>query len=94
MSVLGIQLAVAELLVVLLDVACAGSLEEVVACVHLHAEALQRVDDLLHVGDDGLVLRVVLDLCEEVVHDGRVDGELHLLRIDHDELQLGGMFLI
>ena len=93
MSVFGVQLAVAELLVVFLQVAGAGFLQQVVAVVHLYAEALQRVHHFLYVGDNRLVV-LVLDLCQEVIDYRRIDAELHLLRVNHHQLQLCRVLLI
>ena len=95
MAVLRVELPFAELLVVFLDVPCVSLLQEVVAVVHLYAEALERLDDLVHVGDDGFFhVFVAFDLCQEVVHDGGIEAELHLLRVNHHELQLCRMLLV
>ena len=51
----GGELALAELGVVLLDVAHLRQLQQVVAGIHLRTQRVERVDDLLHIGDDGVV---------------------------------------
>ena len=93
MSVFGVQLAVAELLVVFLQIAGAGFLQQVVAAVHLYAEALQRVHHFLNVCDDGLVV-LVLYLRQEMIDYGCIDAEFHLLRVNHYQLQFCRVLLI
>ena len=92
MALLGVQAAVDELLVVLLDVAHVGRLQQVVACVHLHTDGVQRLHHLGDVGDDGFGL--VGQLGQEVVLDDGVDAEFHLLGVDEHKLQLGGVLLV
>ena len=95
MAVVRVELALAELLVVLLHVPCMSFLQEVVAVVHLDAKALERLYHLVHIGDDGLLhVFVAFHLCQEMVHDGSIEAELHLLRVDHHELQLSRMLLV
>ena len=91
-SLLGVELAVDELVVILTQVAYASCLEQVVAGVHLHTKRLEGLHHLGDVGDDGIF--AVGELGQEVLLDGGVDAELHLLGIDHYELQLGGVLLI
>ena len=86
------QLAVHKLAVVFLDVARTGFLQQVVAGVHQHAKALQRANHLRHIGDDGLV--VIVHRSHEMVGDGGVDVELHLLRVYQHKLQLVGVLLV
>ena len=93
MSVLGVQLALGELLVVFLDVAHVGLHQQFVAGVHLHAEALQRAYHLAGVGDDGR-LGLFGQSGEEVLVDVTVDAELHHLGVYEHNLQLGGVLLV
>ncbi len=84
---LGIEAALLEFGIIFLDVAHACFLQQVVAVVHLLTEALEGLNDLVDVGDDGFFsVLVALHLCQEVVDDGVVDAELHFLGVDHHEL--------
>ena len=95
MPVVRVELAVAELLIILLDVFGVGFLQQVVAVVHLEAKALKRLNDLIDVCDNGLFLVLVaFHLSQEVVDDGAVEVELHLLRVNHNQLQLCRMLLV
>ena len=94
-SVGKLQLVVDEFVVVFLDVAGSGHLQQVVSVVHQLAERVQRANHFRHIRDDGLFFSCVVgNLCHEVVHDGCIDGELHLLGVYQHELQLVGMLLI
>ena len=89
------ELTVHEFLVVFLDVTRTGHLQQVVAVVHQFAEGVERADYLGHIGDDSfLVARIVGNLRHEVVHDGGIDGEFHLLGVNEHEFQLVGVLLI
>ena len=81
-----------EFLVVLGDVARPGFLAEFQAAVHLRAERIERVDRLLGVGDDGIVLG--LHLGEEVALDLGIERELDHLGVDHHELELRGVLAV
>ena len=90
-----LQLVVDEFVVVFLDVAGSGHLQQVVSVVHQFAERVQRANHLRHIRNDGFFLSgVVGNLGHEVVYDGCIDGEFHLLGVDQHELQLVGMLLI
>ena len=92
MSFLRIELAVDELLVILLDIAHVGQLQEVVARVHLHAD---RIEGLHHLGDirnDGL--SVAGKLGQEMMLNDGIDAELHLLGVHQHEFQFRRMLLI
>ena len=91
-AVFRIELARLELGVVLLDVAHLGLFQQVVAVVHELAQALERLHHLCNVGDDGVV--AVGYHGQEMLLDGCVDGELHLLGVDHDKLQFGRVLLV
>ena len=69
--------------------------QQVVALVHLHAQGFKRLHHLVHIGDDGLVgLLCALHLCQEVLDQGIVQAELHLLGIHHYQFELCGMLLV
>ncbi len=89
---LGIEHALAELLVVFRNLAHLRLLEEVVAGIHLDAERVEGADDLLDVGDDGLLL--IGHFGEVVAVDGGIEGELDLLGVDKHELEFGGMLAV
>ena len=93
MTVVGIQLTGDEFLVVFLDVMGSGNLQQVVAGVHLLTERIQRAHHLRHISDDRVGI-LIWHLCKEVVGDGLVKTEFHLLWVDEYDLQLGGMLLI
>ena len=93
MSVLRIELAVLEFLVVFLDVARSRYLQQVVACVHLLAQRVERAHHLGHVGDDGFG-SLVGHHCEEVLFERSIDRELHLLGVNEHYLQFCRMLLI
>ena len=89
---LGVEAAIYELLVILLDVTHMSSLQQIVACVHLHTDRVQCLHHLGHIGDDGFCL--IGQLRQKVMLDIGVDAELYLLGIHEHELQLSRMFLI
>ena len=91
-TVLRIQLAVDKLRVIFLDVTASRVLQELVTVVHFHTQRVQRLHHLRHVGDDGILS--VGQLGQEVTLNRRVDGKFHLLRVNNDELQLTGVFLV
>ena len=93
MSVLRIQLAVNELLVILLDIARLGHLQQVVAGIHLLAQRVQRAHHLGDVCDDGIRL-LVWYLGQEVLLNSGIDAELHLLRVYQHYLQFCRMLLV
>ena len=94
-SVVRIQLTVFEFLVVFLNVSCSGLFEQVVSGIHFHTKALQRLNHFVDIRDDGFFRSfVALHLCQEVVHDGVINAELHLLGVNHHELQFSWMLLI
>ena len=92
MSLLRIEAMIEELVVIFLNVSCSGEFQQVVAMVHERAKTLQRAHHLCYVGDDGFV--IVVHLRHEVIGNGRVDAELHLLRVDKHQLQLVRMLLV
>ena len=92
MTIFRVELTGREFGIIFLDVSRLGTLEQVVSVIHQLAEALERLDHLSDVGDDGIV--AIRDSCKEMVFYGRIDTELHLLGVDHDEFQLRRVFLI
>ena len=82
MTVLRIQLAVDKLRVIFLDVTASCVLEELVTVVHFHAQRIQCLYHLRHVGDDGILS--VGQLGQEMAFNRRIDGKFHLLRVDDD----------
>ena len=62
MPVVGIELAVSELLVILLQVLGMGCLQQIIALIHLYAQRLQGLHHLVHIGDDRLILRFLIGL--------------------------------
>ena len=95
MPIVRVQLAVLELLVVFFYVTCTCFLEQVVSGIHLDTEALQCLNDLVHVGDNGFFgVFIALYLCQEMINDRIVHTEFHLLGVHHDQFQFSGMFLI
>ena len=93
MTLFGVQLTGNELAVIVLDVSLASLLEQLVARIHLHAEALQGADDFRCVSNDGVV-ELFRQRGKEVLIDGPVDAELHHLRVYEDDFQLCGVLLI
>ena len=93
MPVVGIQLTGNELLVILLDIMGTGNLQQVVTRIHLLTERVQRTHHLRHVGDDRIGI-LVGHLGQEVVGDGLIETELHLLRVHKHDLQLCRVLLI
>ena len=72
-----------------------GCLQQIIALVHLYAQRLQGLHHLVHIGDDRLVgILRTLHLCQEMLHYGVVQTELHLLGIHHHQLQFSGMLLV
>ena len=65
---LGVELAVDELVVILAQVAHTGSLEQVVAGIHLHTERFESLHHLGDISDDGIF--AVGELGQEVLLDG------------------------
>ena len=86
------QLVVDILAVVFFDVFRSRHLEQVVTGVHQFAQAVQGIDHLLHVGDDRFIR--VWHLRHEMVGNGTVDAELHLLGVAEHEFQFIGMLLV
>ena len=93
MTLLRIELAGNELRVVFLDVAHVGILQQLITRIHLDTERLQGADDLRGIGDDG-ILELLGQGGKEVAVDSAIDAELHHLRVDEHNLQLGRMLLI
>ena len=95
MPVVGIEFTFLEFLVVFLDITGAGLLEQIIAGIHLHAEALQRLHYLVYISNDGFIcVFVTFNLCQEMVDDGIIDREFHFLGVDHYNLQLSRMFFV
>ena len=92
MSFKRIQLASLKLLIIFLDVAHLGLLQEQVAVVHQFAERIQRLHNALIVSNDGILF--VFQLSQELVGNRSINAEFHLLRIDHHDFQFRRMFLI
>ena len=92
-GVLRNDLTLQELLVILLDIACADFFQQVITLVHQLTEGVQRAHHLRHIGDDGIGI-VVGHLRQEVVDERVVDRELHLLRVYKYDLQFSRMFLV
>ena len=93
MAVVRVKMSAEEFLVIFLDIACSGFLQEVVAAVHESAQSFQGLDNHLSVGDDRLVYGLVYG-CHEVVGYGGIYAELHLLRVNEHKLQLVGVLLV
>ena len=92
MAVHRIQLPRHELRIVLRDVPRPGPLAEFQTRVHLRAEGVERIDGLLRVRNDRLLLG--LHLGQEVAFDPGVERELDHLGVDHHEFQLRGMLAV
>ena len=83
--VIGVESALLELFVILLNITRASLLQQIVSSVHLGTKALQRLHDLVDVGNDRFFgILVPLDLSEKVVNDWIVNREFNLLGVDHN----------
>ena len=92
MTVAFLELSGLDAGVVVGDVAFARPVEQRVALLHHHDQRVERVYRLARVGDDGALL--ALHFGEEVPVEFGVCRQLHLFRVDEDELQLGRVFLV
>ena len=92
MTVLGIELAGNKLGVVFLNVTHTRLLQKVVARIHFLTKTVERLNHLRHVGNDGVA--IARHLCQEVIFDGRIDREFHLLGVHHHNLEFCGVLLV
>ena len=92
MSFLRIQATVDKLLIIFLDITHMSHLQEVIACIHLHTNRIQRLHYLRHVCNNRLTS--IGKFGQEMIFNDRVNAELHLLRIDQDKFQFSRMLLI
>ena len=81
-----------ELVVILGNLAHLGRAQQIVAGVHFDAERVQRIDHLVRIGDDRVVL--ARHLGQKMALELRVERQLDLLRIDQHELQLRRMLFV
>ena len=79
------DLALGKLGVVLLDVPTLRRLEQLVALVHFHAQAVERGHHFAGVRDDRVF--AVRQLRQVMAHNLVVQGEFHLLGVHQDKLQ-------
>ena len=93
MPLFGIEPAGCIFGVILLDVTGMSQIQQFVAVVHLDGQRMQGLDDLGIIGDDGLVV-VSRQFGQVMLFDGRVNAELYHLGVDHDKLELSGMFFV
>ena len=91
-SLLGVELAVLEEVVVLNYGTYVGVLEQLITVVHLYAEGLEGVYYLGGVCYD--CIGFIGHLGQEVLDYGGVDAELNHLGVNHDELELRRVFLV
>ena len=91
-SLVGVELAGEEFLVVLLDIAHGCGLEQVIAVVHQLAQRAESIDHPLGIGDDGLLS--VRKLGQIMLLQWRIERKLHLLRVHQHELEFRRMLLI
>ena len=87
------NLAVDELLVILLDVTGTHFLQQVVAGIHQFTERVQGAYHLRHIRNNRIGI-IVGHFGQEVVDQRIIDGELHLLRVHKYDLQFCRMLLI
>ena len=90
----GIKAAVDELLVIILQVAHAGIHQQLVAVLHLNNQTVQRVNHLVAIGDNHLVLIHIGHSCQIVFEQRFVRRELYHLRVNEYHFQLCRMFLV
>ena len=93
MSVFRVKPVVEELLVVFLDVAGTGFLQQIVAGVHHHAQSLERFHNFLDIGDNRFLFVFLVGSHEMVGYRG-INAEFHLLWVYQNKLQSVGMLLV
>ena len=92
MSILRIEFAFFELLIIFLDVSHLSLFKQIITSVHHCTKRIEGFNHSLYVGDDSLVL--FFKFCEEVIFNRAIDTELHLLRVNHHNLKFRRMFLV
>ena len=91
---LGVEAALDELIVVVLEVAHSGIHEQFVAVLHLNDEGVEGVDDLVAVGDDDVFLLDLGHGGEVVTAECFVGCELNHLGVHEHEFQFCGVLLV
>ena len=92
MTMLGIELAGNEFGIIFLNVTHTRFLQKVVARIHFLTKTVEGLNHLRHVGNDGVA--IARHLCQEVVFDGRIDREFHLLGVYHHDFEFCGVLLV
>ena len=92
MTIIRIQLAVDELGVIFLNVTATRFTQQVVACIHFHAQRVQCLHYLCNIGNDGVF--GIRKFSQVMVFDRCVNGKLNLLRVDNDKFQFAWVLLI
>ena len=92
MPIVRIQLPRQELIVVLNDVPHQRVLQQFVAVVHLHAQTVQRINNLVIIRNNRLA--IARQLRQEMSLNLVKQRQFHLLRIHQHKLHIGRMLLV